>query len=88
MNATDTSAAALADIKPRREVIRGKILEVLAEFPEGLTSEEITDLIPDEPYSNIQPRTCELRNAGFVRDTGLRRPNAVSGKMTIVWAAN
>jgi hypothetical protein len=50
----------------------------------GLTSEELATLTGVQSAS-MQPRTSELRAAGKIEDSGLRRPNATSGKRAIVW---
>ena len=80
----DTQRAAHDSIKPDRAALQAIVINTLKAFPDGLTTEEITDLSEGQPYANIQPRTSELRDAGIIRDSGGRRP-AMSGKKIIVW---
>lgn len=82
----DTQRAAHASISPNKAALHAIVIDTLRAFPEGLTSEEITEL-SGESYSNIQPRTSELRIASQIEDTGHRRL-AKSGKSIIVWALN
>lgn len=52
----------------------------------GITSHEAAGKL-GEPHYNIHPRFSELRRAGLVRDSGVRRLNAHSGKKAICWVA-
>ncbi|GLK44480.1 MULTISPECIES: hypothetical protein [Novosphingobium] len=51
----------------------------------GLTTNELVAAVRISRDS-IQPRTSELREMGFIRDSGARRRNA-NGKSAIVWVA-
>lgn len=50
----------------------------------GITVREAALLI-GEDNDNINPRFSELRVAGLIRDSGVRRLNAHSGKKAIAW---
>lgn len=54
--------------------------------PVGITSHEAAGKL-GEPHYNIHPRFSELRRAGLLRDSGVRRLNAHSGKKAICWVA-
>jgi len=51
----------------------------------GLTTNELVAAVRISRDS-IQPRTSELREMGFIRDSGARRRND-NGKSAIVWVA-
>jgi hypothetical protein len=50
----------------------------------GITVEEASRALGEEMY-NINPRFSELRSAGLIRDSGVRRLNSYSGKRAIAW---
>ena len=52
--------------------------------PVGVTSYEASVQI-SEPHHNVHPRFSELRTAGLIRDSGVRRPNPYSGRMAMAW---
>jgi DNA-binding Lrp family transcriptional regulator len=52
----------------------------------GRTSEEAAQRL-DLPRVTVQPRTSELKAMGLIRDSGMRRTNASSGKRAVVWIA-
>lgn len=52
----------------------------------GMTTNELVAAVRVSRDS-IQPRTSELREMGFIRDSGARRRNS-NGKSAIVWVAN
>lgn len=81
---TDTSRAAAASIALTVGQMQQHVLTaILAAGPRGLTSYEAADAT-GIPYATVQPRTSELKKAGKIRDSGMRRENA-SGRKAIVW---
>lgn len=50
---------------------------------EGLTTEQIEERLNGK-HQTISPRVTELRDRGFIMDSGLKRRNK-SGRMAIVW---
>jgi hypothetical protein len=52
--------------------------------PVGLTVREACELI-NEDNDNLNPRFSELRAAGLIRDSGVRRLNKHSGKKAVAW---
>lgn len=81
----DTSHEAARYTEPRANTNRALALRVLREHPDGLTDFELAELTGLQQTS-IGKRRGELRDGGFVRDTGRRR-RAPSGAMAIVWEA-
>lgn len=86
--ATDpgTSWAAARDAEPNAGTHRARVLRELREvYPEGLTDYELADRLGLQQNS-AGKRRGELRDAGFVEDSGRTRP-APSGSRAIVWTA-
>ncbi|WP_422057975.1 hypothetical protein [Sphingomonas sp.] len=79
----DTSLEAAAKIEPAANVLREKVLRtVAAAGPSGSTVLEMAAQGYDR--HGIQPRFSELRTAGKIVDSGMRRRNP-SGVRAIVW---
>jgi DNA-binding transcriptional ArsR family regulator len=85
MTDPETSHHAAEDAEPRAGTNRAKALAALRDHPEGLTDFELADLT-GVAQTSIGVRRHELEMAGFVEDSGLRRP-APSGSQAIVWRA-
>lgn len=68
---TSLDAARLA--YPRSGILRGKVLRMIAlrHSADGATSEELTALLNENPYS-VKPRLTELRQGGWVEKHGTR----------------
>jgi len=81
--ATSHMAARFAE--PRAGTHRYLCLRLLRDHPEGLTDFDLAALTGLQQNS-IGKRRTELRDAGFVEDSGRRRP-APSGALAIVWTA-
>lgn len=81
----DTSTAAFASIEAATAHLERVVLEVLDQYPDGLTVDE-TCARAEYPRYSLQPRFTALRDRRAIRDTGLRRKN-VSGRNAIVWRA-
>jgi hypothetical protein len=80
----DTSHAAARDATPTADTNRALALKTLQRYPYwGLTDFELADLT-GVAQTSIGKRRGELRDAGLVEDSGLRRP-APSGSKAIVW---
>jgi Fe2+ or Zn2+ uptake regulation protein len=87
-NATDTSRAASVAVAPRVGTQREALLRVLWDYPNGLTDQEMRDILraSGRPISYGQTaRRLELEEAGFVRRTDRRRTNTESGQAAIVF---
>lgn len=78
----DTSKAAARAARDLRECHHGIILDVLLGGPK--TSEEIA-AASSLRHDQVWRRAGELRDKGYIKDTGDRRPNA-SGRPATVWA--
>jgi len=78
-----TSHMAARLTEPRADTNRALALQVLREHPDGLTDYELADLTGLQQNS-IGKRRGELRDAGFVEDSGKRRKTP-SGAQGIVW---
>ncbi len=79
----DTSLEAAVKVEPVASVLREKVLRtVAAAGPDGSTVLEMAAQGYDR--HGIQPRFSELRAAGKIADSGLRRRNP-SGVRAIVW---
>ena len=78
----DTSITAAEGIKPKSKILRQTVLDALSDYGPMSTLEIC--MVTNEEYSNIQPRTSELKAKGEIEDTGTRRKTP-SGKLGIVW---
>jgi hypothetical protein len=90
---TDPVTSHLAALDAARDAPTMRILALaqLCAAPEGLTDFELADRLTRVLNRPVQQtsagkRRGELRDAGQVRDSGLKRP-APSGSLSIVWAA-
>ncbi|MDX2223583.1 MAG: hypothetical protein SFV21_12585 [Rhodospirillaceae bacterium] len=81
---TDTSAAAARAIEPVAAALRHRCLAALRRAGgKGLTPSECAARLRAIVLS-IRPRFTDLKDAGFIRDSGMRRENA-RGRKEIVW---
>ncbi len=78
----DTSQAAAEQIEGKAPFWRVMVLQELSLNGPG-TADEIAHRLR-APVLTIRPRLSELRGAGKIHDTGLRRANT-SGKTAAVW---
>jgi hypothetical protein len=79
----DTSHEAAAASPGLRAADRRKVLLIHASYPMGLTDFELAALAARQQTS-FGKRRGELRDAGYIVDSSLRRP-APSGASAIVW---
>jgi len=83
---SDTSREAAERIEPDIASLRGQVLAYLRDCGDcGATDEEMQDMLAMNP-STQRPRRIELRDAGFVRDSGATRETR-SGRNAVVWIA-
>jgi hypothetical protein len=84
----DTSrAAAFSLTQADVTEVQRRVLAILRRHPEGLTDEELSSEYRREwvtGASSPRSRRNDLAKAGFIVDTGQRRP-LVSGRNGIVW---
>jgi len=80
----DTSHEAAKAWPKERARDRRAVLLLHAKRPNGLTDFELAEIMGRQQTS-VGKRRGELRDAGFIYDTGFRRP-APSGSPAIVWA--
>ena len=79
----DTSHAAGDQLsKSNRETMCGRLLAQIRLRP--LTAEQAAEAAGYAPQDGAWKRVSDLRNAGLVVDSGLRRPGR-SGRSQIVW---
>jgi hypothetical protein len=82
----DTSAQAADSVRGRMaNELELKVLEVLAAHPEGLTGQEVTDLLGLARVTT-SPRFAPLCRKGLIHDSGHRRKGP-TGRAAIVWKA-
>jgi hypothetical protein len=81
--ARGTSEEAAGKVAGYSEAMRKAVLNKLAEFPNGLTADELANALGISPFS-ARPRLSELKRLGEVVATGERRKNA-SGMTATVW---
>ena len=79
----ETSEAAALRGPARRQIDRSRCLIALFDHSNGLTDFELGDIVGRQQTS-AGKRRGELRDRGYVEDSGLRRP-APSGSSAIVW---
>lgn len=80
-----TSEAAAEDAIAHAGTHRRRVLEELGSCPDGLTDFELAERLGLQQTS-AGKRRGELRDAGLVYDSGIKRP-APSGSLAIVWKA-
>lgn len=78
-----TSRAAAASMQAHAPVMRQQVHDLLHLSPYGLTGDEI-EMATGFAHQTVGPRLLELRKAGYVVDSGARRPTR-SGRLAIVW---
>lgn len=79
----DTSQSAASRDPSARHIDRQRALQAHREHPKGLTDFELADLLGRQQTS-AGKRRGELRDAGLVEDSGVRRPSP-SGASAVVW---
>ena len=79
---TGTSSAAAAQVEPKSQNLRAKVLLTLKQYG-PMTADEIADFIRVD-FASIRPRCSELRRFGDIEPTGFRRPSR-TGTMQNVW---
>lgn len=72
-------------IKPKKEYLWSRVLEVLDEFPEGLTAEELAYHLGLGHRQDIAPRVSELVSQGKVHETERSRISKTTGKRATVY---
>jgi hypothetical protein len=84
----ETSHQAADKIEPITGQWRLDIYEFAAMAPAyGVTDDEIFKRWPDTPESTLRPRRTELCDAGWLIDSGKKRPNR-RGNPCTVWIIN
>lgn len=75
----DTRLAALESIEPRADDLRDRVLRYMRKLAssggKGITADECANALRLGILS-IRPRFTELKKAGLICDTGVRRKNA------------
>lgn len=84
-NGTDTSRAAARSVKAAAPTIADNVL-VLIQEQGGLTCWEV-EQHTDLKHQTASARIWELRQAGLIKDSGVKRKTA-SGRNAKVWIAN
>jgi len=83
----DTSATAAESVRgTRANELESKVLNVLTEHPEGLTGQEVTDILGMDRVTT-SPRFAPLKRKGLIYDSGERRKGP-SNRPAIVWKPN
>lgn len=79
-----TSKAAAIAIKPARQTLQARVLDLIrAAGYAGLTDEQIITILNMNP-STERPRRIELQEAGKIVDSGRTRKTR-SGRNAVVW---
>ena len=88
MDTSVTAAVLLTSETCRKHHIR--ILTILRRQPLGLADFQITDAYnnehPGTSASTLRARRSELMHAGFVVDSGWRRPTRDTGRPSAIWS--
>lgn len=77
-------------IIPKRDNRKEMILSVLKEHPDGMTAEEVVQVLLDGgkishmDMNFVRPRLTELKESKLIQVVG-RRPSAITGRNTAVW---
>ena len=80
----DTSAAAASSIRGEKaNALESKVLDMVKAHPDGLTGQEVTDLLGLDRVTT-SPRFAPLKRKGLIYDSGERR-SGPSNRPAIVW---
>lgn len=77
-------------IIPKRDNRKDLILATLTEHPNGMTAEEVAQVLMDSgkishmDMNFVRPRLTELKESKKVQVVG-RRPSVITGRNTAVW---
>lgn len=83
---SDTSKAAARSIEPDSKTLRGLILAFIrGRYPGGATCDEIERSMGLR-HQTASARVTELRDAGYILDTGLRARTS-SGRSAVAWVS-
>jgi hypothetical protein len=80
---TDTSAQAADRVESRAGTLRASVLDVLRGASAPLSPDAVADILREDKLS-IRPRFTELKDAGKIRDSGLRGKTDL-GRPCILW---
>lgn len=80
---TSQEAAKSIENSGRAELLRTRCLYAIEDSIFGLTADETAEKL-SESILSVRPRLSELRQRGFIRDSGVRRKN-ISGMTANVW---
>lgn len=83
---SDTAKSAAVLAFPRAGLQRRRALNAIAASDGGMTSEEVAAWL-GSPYVSISTRLSELRDGGWIEDSGRRRKTS-SRTAAIVWVAS
>lgn len=81
---SDTAAKSVRGAKANE--LESKVLLVILDNPQGLTGQEVTDILGLDRVTT-SPRFAPLRRKGLIVDSGIRRIGP-SGRPAIVWKPN
>lgn len=80
---TDTSEGAAGKVDSRAGSLRMAVLDVLRASSSPLSPDAVADVLNENPLS-IRPRFTDLKDAGKIRDSGLRGKTDM-GRPCILW---
>lgn len=81
--ATDTSLAAAQAVRPKAAWLREKVRAALEEIGPATVPQVAAYL--RVAYESIQPRFSELKEKGYIIDSGRRGPSRDPSRQAIVW---
>lgn len=80
------SMQAAESVQHQLDGIRAEVFElIVSRGTSGITNSEIADAL-DTSRDTTQPRTSELKDAGYILDSGMLRKN-IKGRNETVWVA-
>lgn len=82
----DTQRESWDALQAKLPVHRGAVLAMIRERRQ-ITTQGLSDALK-WPINCVSGRVTELADAGFIRDSGKRAINPISGRRAIVWEIN
>lgn len=84
--ANDTEVEGANKAKLKSGKLRRRVYDAIRNSPEGMTDEEVEEVLGTQRTRSNRPRRKELTDMGYVRDSGRRR-EMDSGVHAIIWEA-
>ena len=82
--APPTSIAAAKSIMPKLADMEQLVYDVICEFEDGCTQDQVLQMLPHHPYSSVTARFRALLDKGYIIDTGETRPGRSGRQQRVI----